>query len=307
MARKPPVEERRIILARDHRRRYGARLVFRVLDAQHVGTLASVTLLFSDGSFGSIRQDDAHSWEMGIPYELELEAYPSAAEAETAGMQAAQALLLTAISLNFGIRLDYSSHQPPTVFDRTVSTGMALRARAITSWPEDVILQELITDFQESLRDRKMLLSMELFASSSLEANDRARFLMSVSALEPLAISESLSPEVDVFVDRMLAELRADTSIPVAHRPSLEGRLQQLRTESVRQALARLCARWFPGNTEARGYIEYVYGLRSQILHDGSIGDPDVLLSQETNKVRNYIRQIYQQEFRRTFRAATAA
>jgi hypothetical protein len=274
-----------------------------VLEALHLGALADVSLLFPDGCIGSIRKGSAQSSELGIPYELQLEGYPSASEAEAAGMRAAQALLLTAISLNFGVRLDYSNHQPPTVFDRTISTGGSMRAQLVTSWPEDVILQELMNDFQEPLRDRKIVLSMELLASSTLEANDRARFVMAVSALEPLADSQGLGPEIGVFVDNMLTSLRADRTIPIELRASLEGRIQSLKWESIRQALARLSMKWFPGSPEARAYIDYVYGLRSEILHQGTVSDLDILLGYETTRVRQRLRQIYEMEFRRTFRS----
>lgn len=306
MARKSPSEERRIILARDHRRRYGVRVAFRVLHAQHIGTLSNVTLLFPDGSFGRIRQEGTTSWELGVPHELQLEAFPTAAEAEEAGMRAAQALLLTAINLNFGLRLEYSNHQPPTVYDRTVSSGMAIAGMAVVSWPEPVIVEQLSHAFEESIRDRRILLSMELLASSTLEANDRARFVMAVSALEPLAASGPLGPNVDNFVKRAVTDLRSDIGIPSELRQSLEGRLTQLKKESVRQALSRLCANWFPGSTEAREYIDYVYGLRSEILHNGAVSDLDILLAQETVKVRQYIRRIYEQEFRASFKSSTA-
>lgn len=307
MARKPTQEERQIILARDHRRRYGARLVFRVLHTQHIGTLENATLLLPDGPFAHIQKKPVDSWEYGIPYELLIEGYATAAEAEAAGMQAAQALLLTAISLDFGIRLDYSNHQPPTVFDRTASSGLSMSARLIQSWPEVAFVQELTIDFAEKIRDRKMLLSMELLASSTLEANDRARFVTAVSAFEPLATRAQLGQEVADFVDRVLTQLRTDTAVPTSVRPSLEGRVHQLKRESIRQALARLSGMWFPGDTEARTFIDYVYRLRSEILHEGKVNDPDILLGNETRRAQTYLRRIYEQEFKQSFRAPTAA
>ena len=307
MPRKPPQEERRIILARDHRRRYGARLVFRVLEALHLGSLENVTLLFPDGTHGGLRQKSATSWELGVPYELELSAYATAAEAEAAGLRAAQALLLTSISLDFGLRLEYLNHQPATVHDRTVTTGIFGGGRAVASRPETVVVKELTADFDEPVRDRRILLSMELLAASALEANDRARFVTAVSALEPLASTQDLGPEVTDFVLQAVAALRADTSIPQNLRASLEGRLRQLRRESVRQALARLSKAWFPDEADAAAYLDYVYALRSEILHEGAVNDLDVLLGAETRKVRQYLRRIYEREFNRTFVAPTVA
>jgi hypothetical protein len=307
MARKPPPEERRIILARDHRRRYGARLSFRVLDERYLGSLGSVTLLLRDGTFGRLKKESADNWEMGVPYELELAAYASAREAEEAGLRAAQALLLTALSLDFGLRLDYSNLQPATVIDRTVSTGMISGGRMFAAWSDQVVATQLTDDFEEPVRDRRLLLSMELLASSSLEANDRARFITAVSALEPLADAQALGPEVAAFTESALELLRKNEGIAPSLRSSLEGRIHQLKRESVRQSLTRLCRTWFPGDADAPAFLDHVYALRSELLHDGTVSDLDVLLGTETRRIRQYLRQIYEQEFKRTFRSPTAA
>lgn len=307
MPRKPPPEERQLILFRDHRRRYGARLEFRVLHSRHIGALDSVTVLLPDGTIGRVRPNTRSTWDPGSGYELEVEGFPTAAEAEEAGLRAAQALLLMALDLDFGVRLEYTNHQPPTVYDRTISLGSSMSATGMTYWPEELLLEKLVDGFTSPLRDRRLLLSMELLAASYLEANDRARFVMAVSALEPLAAAQELGEEVAAFVARALDDLKRDTSIAAELRPSLEGRLHALRKESVRQSLVRLCSRWFPGDRKAVGYLDYVYGLRSQILHDGAVSDLDIVLAQETSMVRRYVRHIYEQEFGRAFRVGTAA
>jgi hypothetical protein len=237
---------------------------------------------------------------------LDVEGFATAAEAEEVGMKAAQALLLMALDLDFGLRLEYTNHHPSTVYDRTVRTGMAMGGMAIVSWPEPVVLETLIDAFLEPVRDRKLTMSMELLASSYLEANDRAKFIMAVSALEPLATSQDLGAEVAAFIQRAKADLRADPSIPDTSRASLEGRLQQLQRESVRQSLLRLCERWFPGKADVPAYFDYIYRLRSEMLHEGTVADLDILLSQEIPKVRCHVRHIYEREYGRSFRAATA-
>ena len=307
MPSKPPVEERQIILARDHRRRYGARLAFRVLHPAHVGALANVTILLRDGTLGRIRLDTRPTWDFGSGYELEVEGFATAAEAEIAGLRAAQAVLLTALDLDFGVRLTYTNHHPATVYDRTASTSVAMAALGSVSWPETVLLEKLTESLHLVVRDRKMTLSMELLASSYMEANDRAKFIMAVSALEPLAEAQDLGAEVKAFVDRAVTDLRADATVPAYLRASIEGRLDQLRKESVRQSLLRLCNRWFPSDRGAAAYIDHVYRLRSELLHEGAVADQDILLSTEITKVQRRVRRIYEQEYDRTFRVATAA
>ena len=297
MQPKPPDVERSLIIARDHRRKYGARLTFQVLRLEYMGSLTNVTFLLPSGAIATLRPGKTLSWEAGVRYELELEAFPTAALAEEAGMQAAQGLLLAATSLDFGIRLNYHSHEPPTVFDRTVSTGAAMAAEGFGYWPQDVVVRELTDSFGHSVRNRRLLLSMELFTGASLESNDRAKFVMAVSALEPLAEQLSLGAEVSAFVGRATDLLEADPAVSTEVRQSLRGRILQLRRESIRQALHRLCAAWFPGDKGAREEIDFLYSLRSEILHEGRVSDLDVVLSEQTNRVSRYLRKIYAKEF----------
>jgi hypothetical protein len=308
MSRKTPSLERKLILARDHRRKYGARLKFQVERAAHIGELESVSLLLPDGSLATIQPDEAFDFEVqgGKSYEISVEGFPTASDAESAGMQLAQALLLCAVSLDFGLRLSYQSHIPPTVFDRTISSGLAVYASGYTSWPQDVVLSELWRAIQTPLGDRRSLLSVELFASAALESNERARFVMAVSALEPLAIQESLGAQVASGIDALVIEFDADVNIPSHLRSSLKGRLLQLKRESVRQALKRHCDHWFPGDQDAWKSLDYAYALRSELLHDGRPSDLDILLAEQTRAVTSYLRVIYQKEFGLTFRAPVA-
>jgi hypothetical protein len=307
MPRKPPRIERQLILAQDQRRKYGVRLTFQVQRAAYIGDLENVTLLLADGTLARIRPGRLLEWEGGKRYEIEVVGFPTASEAEGAGMQMAQALLLAAVSLDFGLRLSYHSHEPPAVFDRTIGTGAMMSGEAYSSWPQHVVLDELQRAISTPVRDRRLLLSMELFAAAALESNDRARFVMAVSALEPLAEQLDMGPEVSRSVDDLCTHLDADASIPAAVRQSIRGRLLQLKRESVRQALKRLCQTWFPSEPAAWGNIDRAYGLRSELLHEGRPNDLDVLLHEETRSIARYLRRIYQHEYGYALRTPAAA
>ena len=133
---------------------------------------------------------------------------------------------------------------------------------------------------------------MEIFASSSLEASDRAAFLTAVSALEPLAEEKALGQAVDAFVDGCLLSLRAAPSID-QHRASLEGRLNQLRRESIRQALRHFISTRLPDHPTAPDVADSAYGLRSELIHNGRLSDYDVDLAAETREISNLLRLIY--------------
>lgn len=306
MPRKPPIDERKLILASDQRRKYGARLVFQVQRSQYIGDLENVTLLFEDGTLARIEPGQVLEWEGGKRYEIEVSGFPTASEAEEAGMRMSQALLLTAVSLNFGLRLNYHSHEPPTVFDRTISTGAFMVAEGFASWPQSVVLDELTNALRQPLQDRRLLLSMELFVAAALESNDRARFVMAVSALEPLAAQLDLGPQVAQAIDGLANTLAAAPNIPADMKQSLGGRLLQLKRESVRQALKRLCSQWMPGDTTAWQRIDHAYGLRSELLHEGRPNDLDILLAEESRVVSNLLRRIYQHAFAYQLRAPIA-
>lgn len=306
MSRKPLHIERQLILARDHRRKYGARVVFQVQRSTDIGDLENVTLLLPNGGLATIRPSQMRDWEGGKRYVIDVIGFPKASEAEEAGMQVAQALLVSAVSLNFGLRLSYVSHEPPSVYDRTLSAGMSSSMELISLWPQSVVLDEFERAFLAPPSDRRLLLSMELFAAASLESNDRARFVMAVSALEPLAEQIDLGPEVSASVDELCSHLKSHVSVPVHLRESLKGRLLQLKRESVRQALKRLCGRWFAEDSSAWAALDRAYSLRSELLHEGRPSDLDVLLVQETQAVSGYLRRIYQREYGHPFKSSTS-
>lgn len=297
MSRKRPPEERILVLARDQRRKYGARLTFQVQRPEYIGGLENVTLLIDDGALATIEPGRVLSWEGGQRYHIEVIGFPTASDAEEAGMRTAQSLLLTAVSLNFGLRLNYHSHEPPTVFDRTVSTGVSAWGEGFAFWPQEVVLKELTQTLAVPLRDRRLLLSMELFVAAGLESNDRAKFVMAVSALEPLAAQQELGPDVAAVIDDLARRLAGESAISDDLRNSLRGRLLQLKRESIRQALKRLSAVWLPGDQDAWRDLDRAYALRSELLHEGRPNDLDILLSEETRKVSNLLRRIYQQAF----------
>lgn len=303
MPRKSPIEERQLILARDQRRKYGARLVFQVQRSEHIGGLENVTLLFDDGTLATIEPGRTLQWEGEMRYQIEINAFPTANEAEVAGMRTTQALLLTAVSLNFGLRLNYHGHEPPTIFDRTASTGLSSWSEGFTSWPQDTVLNELVKALAVPLHDRRLLLSLELFVAAALESNCRARFVMTVSALEPLAEQKSLGAEVTAVIDDFVNRLASTSNIAPDMRNSLEERMRQLKKESVRQALKRLCAQWLPGETGSWAQLDRAYALRSKLLHEGRPQDLDILLSEETIKVSNLLRRIYQRAYSYTLHA----
>ncbi len=200
--------KRSMIISRPEKRPYGAKLIFQVLDKGFLGNLEHVTIFLDDGAYVTLAPERQPSWEGGQRFSLTLEGFPTASQAEEHGRRLVQGLLWTSISLNFGVRLNYHTHEPTRVYDRLRSPSFSMFAEGMTSFPPSWVIDRLQAAYMlPKSVDRTLLLSMEIFCASHLEASDRAIFLSTVSALEPLANAERLGPDVDTFIDECLAQL----------------------------------------------------------------------------------------------------
>jgi hypothetical protein len=292
-----PLDERIKIVTRPEKRRYGAKLVFQVLEKGFLGNLEHVTILLDDGAYATLATERQASWEGGQRFSLMLEGFPTASLAEEHGRRLVQGLLWTSVCLNFGVRLNYNTHEPTTVFDRLRSGGMSCWGEMSTSFPPNWVIDRLRAGYTlPKLVDRALLLSMEIFCSAHLESSDRAIFLSTVSALEPLACSEPLGPAVDAFVNECLAQIERAEEIQTEQRQSLRGRLIGLKKESIRQALKRLIRVKIPDDPAAPAIIDEAYNLRSQLIHQGIPDDLDIDFSVETQKVSSIIKTLYSKE-----------
>lgn len=286
-------DERAVIFGKPEKRPYGARLEFQVLHGGFLGNMEKVAILFDSGAVASLDPARHTSWEAGRRFEFRLEGFSTAAAAEAQGRQLSQAILWMAISLNYGLRLSYRTQEPAAVFERLRSPGASVWAEGSLSWNPQVVLEQFFTGFGAPIADSRTLLSMEIFASSSLETSDRATFLTAISALEPLGEEQALGQGVDAFVERCLLSLRTAASIDQQHRASLEGRLNELRRESVRQALRRFITTRLPDHPNAPEVVDSAYRLRSELIHHGRVSDYDTDLAAETRKISNLLRVIY--------------
>jgi hypothetical protein len=228
---KPPSEEHAIIVRQPAKRPYGARVRAHLQTADSVGHTEGVSILLDSGAFVTIEPSRKAPWEGGDKFSLTLEGFPTAAAAEAAGRRLVQALLWTAVSMNFALRLEYTTYEPTAIFDRTRSGGAQVQGFGTVGWSVDRVVEELRESYAELAEpDPPVLLSMEIFAGARLEISQRARFLAIVSALEPLTGHPLLAPEVVAFVDSCVTRLDEDPAISPGVRASIRSRLQDLRS-----------------------------------------------------------------------------
>lgn len=292
--KKTPHEERAVILSQPEKRPYGVKVRIHLQTAGSIGNIEDVCVSLNTGAFLSIAPTRTAPWQGGKKYIVTLEGFPTAASAETSGRRLVQALLWMAISVDTPLRLEYLSYEPAAVFERNRSTGFTCEAYGEVGYAPNVVLGEL-QDAYALLKEpnEKLLLSMEIFCAARLESSERAVFLALVSALEPLAQEAPLGEEVNQFVAECLVLLKTSTSISQELRASLEGRLNQLRQESIRQALKRLTRETLPKQPEAHATVDDAYTLRSQLIHSGVPADLDIDLERESRSISAIIRDIY--------------
>jgi hypothetical protein len=293
---KKAIIERIKIVSRSEKRRYGANFFFQVIEKTLIG-VEHVTILLDDGAYATLAPARQASWEGGQRFSIKLEGFPTATLAEENGRRLVQGLLWSSINLNFGVKLNYTTHEPTTVYDRLQSGGMSSYGEMTSSFPPMMVIDKIREGYiLPTLGEKALLLSMEMYCAAHLEASDRAKFLLIVSAIEPLANTERLGPEVDSFVKDCLNRLHEYQNISVEVKQSLQGRLYGMQKASIRQSIKKLIRSRVPEDHEAPAIIDEAYGLRSQLIHEGVPADLDVDYSEETKKVASILKKVYAKE-----------
>ena len=290
MSKKKP-EPRQIIDESPNRRPYGAKVGIILDNAYQLCFQGEACLLVDDKSIVRILP----SIDNPQKFDVYLEGFATACEAEQKGLKLSLALLWAAISTKPSLRLDYHTPRPCMVYDRIQESGSRCMTTSVsrTVAMDSSLMVELVNQiFSANIDvDEKLLVSMELFASAGLETTERARFVGLVSSLEPLAQSEAYdNPELEKLVNSFVSQLNETTSIPENIKSSVKGRINELKKESISQAIKRLVKENFPENPDAVSTVEEAYNIRSKILHDGAF---DADLEQKSNEIEDIIRQIY--------------
>lgn len=292
----PPDQERSIIVRNLQKRPYGARVKFHVLSETALGSFERVTVLLDSGQYACIAPNPRKApWEGGAKFELVLDGFATASGAEVAGRRIVQSLLWTAVELRTPIRLEYGTYEAATVYDRGRSSGIECIAFGSCIPDSRKVLNTIAESFDRFKQPNPtLILSMEIFCAAGLESSQRARFLLYVSALEPLAPVTSLGSDVTAFVEECTALLNGNAKIDSTTKNSLRGRLTQLRDESIRQALRRFLRDIFPDDAEVLSAVDRAYRLRSELIHEGRPVDLDVDLSAESDAICSVLRRVYE-------------
>jgi len=136
----------------------------------------------------------------------------------------------------------------------------------------------------------RLLLSMELCASSRLESNTRSRLLLLVSAFEALAEQRDFSKQLGGLIANLQDVLSEAELADEALRASLKGQIDRMARESVRRAIRRMLGRHSLISEADAATVEKAYGARSDILHDGKrVPELDAM----ANELDNMLMRLY--------------
>ncbi len=207
-----------------------------------------------------------------------FEGYSSATDAEEAGNRAAVALLWSAVSKRFSMRVEHTA----IVYLRNSGGGLSVRAEGRAFWPLTAAdLFGLVTEglATPTAPRPELVTSLEFFVSAGLESTPSARFVMLMTSLESLAIQLENGAQVEALIEKLVEHTAGDAALDVPIRNSLIGRIRDLRRESVRQAIIRT-VRTELADDAAVKFVDRAYASRSAILHTGArVPDLDLLIT----------------------------
>jgi hypothetical protein len=237
---------------------------------------------------------------------VRLEAFRSAGAAEEGGKRLILGLFWAAVSKRFTFGVErWVGDFPFSIFERGRAAGLSVRAegRAFFRVTPDEFLELVRAGFSSTVEASPSLFaSLELYAAARMELTERARFITLVTALEALCVQREYGSNVDALVRELVGHAERFQGIDDdALKASLIGRIRQLRTESVRQAILRT-VRENISEGDAVGFVDEAYGTRSKILHEGVRIES---LHETSSRFDDVLRRIYSSLFGLSLRTPT--
>jgi hypothetical protein len=234
--------------------------------------------------------------EVALPgfqvWDVLLDGFQTAVEAENAGLKLAQSFLWLSISRNFPIRLIHNKPLPCTVYDRTKGPSIEMVGfghQTQKEIPERIIDEVKNAFFSEHIPDvdrERILLAMEIYSSSQLEVTERAKFISLVTSLEALSAQQSYKEYCKLVQEKvrdLITAIRNEKCIPDNTKNSLADRIcREMNIESVRQAILRVIMGLLQ-DIAYKKLFEKAYDARSALLHDGKTDENLYELTQDTS------------------------
>jgi hypothetical protein len=288
-------KEREIIADSPRRRPYGGKLSL-LLDrhTQFPAEGECVLLISPEVIIRMVPNNVSTEAAKQQQWDIFVEGFATAGEAEQAGLKIALGFLWVAVSGRFAARLIYSTPLPCAVYDRTQRKGGIFSGNVALTVTKSIgnIVDPVNSIISSSLPvDHKLLLATELFASARLETTERTRFIGLVSSLEPLTVQKKYEAKELAAIINSFKDYLQKSHLDDDLKASITGRIGQLKVESISKAVKRLIKETLPDNPSAVSVIEEAYILRSKILHEGTT---DADLEMKSKEVEDVLRQIFE-------------
>ena len=209
------------------------------------------------------------------------------------GAKVAYALLDFCIQRRWGVELSWpDSPLPCRVIDRT--TGPSITCQGFATAIGHVKVSEFANALESSFSHHKkipysLLLSMELYASSHFENNQRSKLIMIMSSLEALAGQKDLADMLGTTIKDLKYVVKESAIQDQRLKNSLMGQIENFKRESVRGAIQRLL-KDSQISEEDITFVDQAYSARSKIVHEGKrIPELSILNS----KLENILISVY--------------
>ena len=225
-------------------------------------------------------------------WDVLLNGFTTACEAEDAGLKLAQSFLWLSISRNFPIRLIYNKSLPCTVYDRTKGPGFEVSGfihQTVKEIPEKIISEvrnAFFSTHPPAIDRERVLLAMEIYSSSQLEVTQRAKFISLITSLEALSAQQSYKEYCELVQEKvadLVIAIRGEQGIPEPVRNSLADRIcREMSIESVRQAILKVVTDVSKDNKKL---FDKAYDARSELLHKGKTNENLHELTKDTSQM----------------------
>jgi len=292
MTKRQKEKERHIIALSPNRRPYGAKLTLLLEKRTSFNISGECTLLVTPEINLRIKPKNRRHVN-GNDWDIFVEGFSTASEAEEVGLKVALGFLWTAIQGRYSVRLIYHTPLPCAVYHRTQSTALSSGWATLSM---SVGIANVIGPLDSVIAsnnkvDPRLLIALEIFAAARLETTERAKLVGLVSAIEPLVVQAKYDDDELTTLLANFKEQLNSSDLDPRLIASLSGRIDQLRVESVSRAIRRLVENSLPDDTQAVAIIEDAYNLRSKIIHEGST---DADLQEKSQKAEEIIRRIFE-------------
>lgn len=216
--------------------------------------------------------------------------FSSEDEAYNCGIRIKNSLFFCTTQLQMGVdcgKDKSSSGIGKIIKDKLKEQGILLldNVHGLSAYPEDKIVrfggisaavtigrpsEKFAEDFKKAYEvslnfSDKLSLSFELYGASHFEKSLRAKFLSLITAIESLCEQENNSEAAVRHIEDLINQTISNFHGP--EKESIINRLGQLKKESI----SRACKKTVADNLESEdvAQFEYLYNVRSRMLHDG--------------------------------------